>query len=135
VPLSIVTGGDSWASGDAQNGFENELFEIVEFVLEHEIHNLVWITTDVHFAQALSYDPDQDGVTDFHEAAVGPIGAVPLVPEAIEIGPSLNPTSLYRGGGFFNFGLVEVDENGETLTFEIRDENNGERFSKTIAAR
>ena len=38
-------------------GFEQELLDILRFMEQNGIVNNVWITTDVHFAEAFRYRP------------------------------------------------------------------------------
>ncbi|MFQ6091052.1 MAG: alkaline phosphatase D family protein, partial [Candidatus Bipolaricaulia bacterium] len=103
VPLSVPSRGqaqDSWANGRSRTGFERELLEIVDFILTDEIRNVVWLTGDVHFPQAISYDPDRDGTPDFYEFTSGPLSALPGTPRPWD--RTLNPQSLYIDSGFFN---------------------------------
>ena len=71
--------------------------------------NVVFVTTDVHFAQTIAYDTDADGDGDrlgFHELVSGPLNAVRNQPRALD--PAANPTSLYAEGGLFNFNYVRI---------------------------
>jgi alkaline phosphatase D len=59
--LSIVTGGvmdrDAWGQGDARVlGREVQLQELLKFIKDEGIKNVVFITADVHSAAAISYD-------------------------------------------------------------------------------
>ena len=89
------------------------------------IKGVVFISGDVHFPFALSYDPFHSGSPLFHEIACTPFQALCLPPPAG--GPrdlSFNPTLLFAAGEFagplLNFGHVTIDEAG-ALTFNIRD--------------
>jgi alkaline phosphatase D len=136
TPLCIPIGDprDAWASGGSETGFEHELLDIIEFTQTESVENVVWLNTDRHYAQVTEYDVDRDGTTDFHSAFVGPIGAATLDPTIDDLDPTLNPTPLYREGGFFNFGVVRVDPAGPTLTLEVRDETGTVRFATDIEA-
>jgi len=114
APISVPGGSaaarDTWARGTQAGevtGFERELLDIVQHILANDIRNVVWVATDVHHARVLAHDPDRDGTTDFHEIISGPLSASRGNPGALS--PTLNPTSLYGGGGFFNFGWVYID--------------------------
>ena len=153
VPLSIPTGSnsavrgrDGWANGLApsasssaessgtdiayQTGFERELFDLLSTLDAANVQNLVFVTTDVHFAASLQYAVDADGDTDmlhFHEFVTGPLSAisVPARTQA-ELDPSLNPRLLYAEGKLKNFGLVRIEEqaDGEVhLLAEVRGED------------
>lgn len=137
VPLSIRKGGsaalpgnDSWALGEDGTGFHHELRSVVNQILEHRIHNVVWIAGDVHFAQVNGYDPDQDGETDFYEFISGPLSAATVRPRPPQ--PDLHPTTLYAEGEFLNFGLIRADS--RRLTVELIDALGATRFQKEIPA-
>jgi alkaline phosphatase D len=137
VPLSNQKGGtlevpgnDSWARGGDGTGFYTELSAIVRAILARGIRNVVWLAGDVHYAQVNAYDPDRDGVIDFHEFICGPLSAGYGRP--VRPNPDLNPTTLYSGGGFSNFGAVTVD--GSTLRLVILDEGGSARFQHAFSA-
>lgn len=141
VPLSIPKGGtdtvpgnDGWAGGPdgpAGTGFETELRTIVETILAHPIKNLVWIATDVHFAQVNAYDPNGDGVTDFHEFVAGPLSAA--VGRTTPASRTWNPTTLFHDGGYYNFGALSVQ--GPKLEVTIVDDAGKIRFTHRLTAR
>ena len=138
VPLSIPKGGseavpgnDGWAGGPDGTGFETELRTIVDAIVSQPIKNVVWIATDVHFAQANAYDPNRDGVADFHEFVAGPLSAgVGRMTPARE---TWKPTTLFHDGGYFNFGTLMVQ--GSTLEVTIVDDSGKVRFTHRLAAR
>ncbi len=126
----MAPGNDSWARGADGTGFQTELNLIVNELLARRIRNVVWLATDVHFAQVNAYDPDGDGRVDFHEFISGPLAAdakQPVRPEAV-----LRPTTLYSEGGFLNFGKVTVE--GPTLRLEILDETGTAHLTRTFQA-
>ncbi len=138
VPLSvpkpggiIVPGYDGWAGGTDGTGFERERQVIVDALLSKRMRNVVWLCGDVHWAQANAYDPDGDGVPDFHEFIAGPLSAATgrLTPSS----PALHPTTLYLEAGFYNFGLVQVSASA----FEVQfiDLEGRTRFSHRLKAR
>lgn len=133
VPLSVPTGyqadrlgRDGWASGDAgpaaRTGFERELLDILRALDARKVQNLVFITTDVHFAQVARYAVDLDGDgrrLGFHELIAGPLSAYtaqPVPPDS-----TLAPEVLYAEGDFLNFGHVQIDESMR-LRADIRDQ-------------
>jgi alkaline phosphatase D len=138
VPLSIPKGGgmavpgnDGWAGGPDGTGFERERQVIVDAMLSGEMKNIVFLGADVHFVQANAYDPNDDGVPDFHEFVAGPLSARPgrLTPPS----PGLRPKNLINEAGYYNFGLVRVT----AADFEVAiiDDAGNTRFSHRIAAR
>ena len=78
VPMSIPTGfpatngRDGWANFDQATGYERELLEILGFMRAHGVRDSVWITTDVHFAEAFRYEPFDDSDFSVYELATGP---------------------------------------------------------------
>ncbi len=138
VPFSIPTGSDpavngrdGWANGtlpdySSQTGFEREMLDLVRFLDDHRIANVVFVTTDVHFAQSIRYaiDANGDGTPFvFHEFVSGPLNAFRLQPGPLD--PTLNPTSLYAEGNIFNFGFIRLQRAaGGTmhLIADVRDE-------------
>jgi alkaline phosphatase D len=138
VPLSnakpgskLIPGNDSWALGQDGTGFQTELRGIVQQILDRRIRNVVWLVTDVHYAQVNEYDPDRDGLVDFRELICGPLSAA-LV-NAVLPNPVFNPTTLYTGEAFQNFGVVTIT--GPSLRLEIMDETGSSRYSRTFRAR
>jgi alkaline phosphatase D len=146
VPISAPTGAnasilgrDGWANGNDTNyssktGFENELQQLLAFLDEINIKNIVFVTTDVHFPANILYEIDANGDGDkliFHELISGPLsafrfgipGGVPLP----KLDTTFNPNILYEEGGIFNFGYVEIQKQPEDnlvhLTSRIVDEN------------
>ncbi|HKW86556.1 MAG TPA: alkaline phosphatase D family protein [Nitrospiraceae bacterium] len=137
VPLSnpkngtpLVPGNDSWARAADGTGFQTELRGIVQTILDRKIRNVVWLAGDVHYAQVNAYDPNGDGVSDFHEFICGPLSAGPNRP--VPPDPTFGPTTFYSEGGFSNFGLVTVD--GISLRLRIMDGAGGVRFERTFSA-
>lgn len=139
VPIAIPTGSnaavfgrDAWANGtaadfSAQTGFERELLDLLAFLDAHDVKNVVFVTTDVHFAQSIRYEVDADGDGDrlaFHELVSGPLNAVRGQPGALD--PTLNPQSLYAEGGIFNFGharLQRMPDGRVHLLADVRGED------------
>jgi alkaline phosphatase D len=137
VPMSIPTGSppangrDGWANFDQATGFENELLDILRFLEGRRIDNTVWITTDVHFAEAFRYTPFA-ARPDFnlHELVTGPLNAG-IFPTG-DYDPTLNPerlaffgpataeavTSWTEAKRWFNFGTLVIDRRG-SLTMRI----------------
>jgi alkaline phosphatase D len=138
VPVSIPGGGgqaavfgrDGWANGTApdfseQTGFERELTDLLSFLDDKDVQNLVFVTTDAHWATNISYETDangDDGTLVFHEFVSGPLSAGLGTPSNLD--PTFNPTTLYAEGRIFNFGYLRVEEqNGSVnLLVDIRDE-------------
>ena len=116
VPMSIFTGSvafgrDAWANlGAEPTGFERELLRMLSELDRINAKNVVFVTTDVHFAQTIKYDLDADADGDrlvLHELVSGPLNAAALVVKPLD--PAANPVSLYAEGGIFNFSYVRIE--------------------------
>jgi alkaline phosphatase D len=138
VPMSIPTGfpaengRDGWANLGQATGFEQELLDILRFASDRG-SRLVFVSTDVHFAEAFRYRPfaDRPGFV-VHEVVTGPMnaGIFPIR----DVDPTLNPEVLHFYGPptadavtswaeakrWLNFGTLEVDAAGR-LTAGIVD--------------
>jgi len=122
VPISVPTAGDGWSDFHRKRGFHRELETILKATRDAHVENMVWITTDVHFATGFVYEPDK-GFT-FLEFTSGPLSAG-MFPKP-DLDKSLHPRRLYYYGGptpwqnasfaearpFLNFGELEVDASG-----------------------
>jgi alkaline phosphatase D len=146
IPTGFPTtnGRDGWANFDQTTGFENELLEILRFMAENGVDNPVWITTDVHFAEAFRYRPFPDH-RDFavHEMVTGPLNAGIFPTRNFD--PTLNPEVLFFHGPaspaavmnweqakhWFNFGTLEVGADGD-LTAGVINTAGEPRFSLTL---
>lgn len=138
VPLSaqtgsIFTGNDSWGKGEFSDGFDMELSKIVLALRDHHLRNVAWISTDIHVARILSYDPDQDGTVDFHELISGPLNAITGNFDPLD--QTFHPNILYEENKFFNFGVVKIDGKSGALTVEIRDQEGKVHYTRTLPAR
>ena len=138
VPLSVPKGGglavpghDGWAGGTDGTGFERERQVIVDAIVQKRVANVVFLAGDIHWVQANRYDPNQDGVVDFHEFVSGPLSASPG--RLTTPSPVLHPNTLINEGGYDNFGLVRVTK--EALAVSILDVEGKTRFSHRILAR
>ncbi|CAM9728667.1 unnamed protein product [Scytosiphon promiscuus] len=157
VPLSVPTGPgdearDGWANWEGNTGYERELEDILTHMKDEEIHNAVFITADVHFAQSLRYQPFGNNTDfDFYEIIVGPLNAGPFnrpdldetfAPERLfyyapeETTADLDGDYSYSEDirPFFNFGVADIDVNGN-LTFSVINTDNETLYSVTLPPR
>jgi alkaline phosphatase D len=137
VPIGIAPGGigpkDAWANGASAHGFETELTRILYELRDGGSKNILWLTTDVHFAAVTEYTPFTT-TPEFRiiEAVAGPISAG--FGSLRKPDKTFHPTTLFEFAApkktgmtydqareWFNFGLVEIDPQG-TLTLEYRNE-------------
>lgn len=150
-PLSIVTGGvddrDAWGQEDpAVLGREVQLAEILKFIKEHDIKNVIFLTSDVHFTAAIAYDPSRATAKDFNpfwEFVIGPIHAGAFGPGNLDT--SFGPQYDYlRAPGtegigqnsppphLQSFGLAEIRKDG-ILTIKLIDITGAVLFEKTMS--
>jgi alkaline phosphatase D len=143
IPISIPTasnasilGRDGWANGNETynysyyTGFERELRELLGFIDEQNIKNVVFITTDVHFPAFIKYDFDLNGdgnKTKIYEFISGPLNAARGGNPFPFLDLTFNPSLLYGEGNIFNFGYVRIEKGAHDdkihFIVEIRDEN------------
>jgi phosphodiesterase/alkaline phosphatase D-like protein len=128
---SAVPGYDGWAGGTDGTGFERERQVIVDAILGNRIRNVVFLAGDIHWVQANAYDPDLDGVTDFHEFVSGPLSA--YHGRLMSLSPALHPTTLINEGGYDNFGLVRLTN--EEFVVSIIDSVGKTRFLYKVSAK
>jgi alkaline phosphatase D len=146
MPLSIVVDDlnadvpkgtyEAWANGDhgAPLGRELEIASLLAFIKNNGIRNVVWVTADVHYAQATLYDPSRAAFGDFTpfwEFVAGPINAGTFGPNEIDrtFGPDVKYVSVPAGmkqnrppsDGMQYFGLARIDGVTEVLTVSLHD--------------
>ena len=155
VPISVPTGAnasilgrDGWANGNETNfssetGFERELQQLLNFLDDSNIENVVFVTTDVHFPANILYDLDANNDGDkliFHELISGPLSAfrfgTPGGAPIPKLDNTFNPKILYEEGGIFNFGHLKVQKNPEDtlvhLKAQVVDDNGFTRPNSTL---
>ena len=134
VPMSIPTGSnasvfgrDGWANGvdtdfSSKTGFERELKDLMKFIDDEDIKNVIFITTDAHFPAILKYNADVNGDGDpvnVYEIVCGPLSAIrygiPLIPLPT-LDPTFRPAILYLEGGIYNFGYFKLQRDNDGLT-------------------
>lgn len=132
VPMSIPTGfppelgRDGWADYDQATGFEQELLEVLRFMQSQSKRNVVFITTDVHFAEVFRYTPlPDDPQFQVHEVVTGPLNAGLFPNRAYDTtlgaeslffyGPDAPVTTWAEAKPWMNFGLAQVDAQGRLM--------------------
>jgi alkaline phosphatase D len=138
VPLSahtgsFVNGRDGWGGGFFADGFGTELKKIITTLHDRGLRNVAWLSTDIHVARILSYDPNQDDVPDFHEFISGPLSAITGNFDTLD--QTFRPQVLYEETNFFNFGMGKIDGQNGALTIEIHDQEGKRHYMLTLPAR
>lgn len=138
-PLALIIGSggrnyDGISSGGREpNGRELELRDLLSFIHEHRIRNVIWISADVHYAAAHYFHPSQavyQQFLPFWEFIAGPLNAATLRPHRLD--PTFGPQREYlsipekRSGrghsplyGEQFFGVVDVEPEGFQLQVSI----------------
>ena len=146
MPLSIVVPDlnadvpkgtyEAWANGEdgPPLGRELELAGLLSFIKQGGIHNVVWVTADVHYAAAIFYAPARAKFTDFTpfwEFVAGPLNAGTFGPG--EMDPTFGPQVRYRSSpdgmkqnrppteGMQFFGSVRIDGRTEVMTVRLHN--------------
>jgi len=127
---------EAWANGDngAPSGRELELADILRFIKQHDIRNVVWVTADVHYAQATHYHPSRAKFTDFKpfwEFVGGPINAGTFGPNELDetFGPDVRYVSVPQDNPQNNpptalqqyYGRARIDPKTQAMAVSLHD--------------
>ena len=151
MPLSAVV--TDWGTDIAENaangddgpplGRELEIAELLSFIKEEEIHNLHFITADVHYCASTHYHPDRAAFKNFlpfWEHISGPIHAGTFAPGKMDktfgpervfcgvpddLPPNRPPSEPYQF-----FGKIDIDAETQTLTVSHYNSRNNLLWSK-----
>ena len=134
VPVTIPkcriaeAGCDGWATdGISGKTFVRERSDLLRFLDNNNIRNIVFIVTDVHFPASVQVNDDFDSNGDslvFYELVTGPLSAEQSI--ISETDPTINATYLYKENRIFSFGHVEIRKDPQGLAhifYEVRDDN------------
>ncbi|WP_193197738.1 alkaline phosphatase D family protein [Nostoc sp. MG11] len=140
MPLGLIirdgsTDFEAWANGDGPAlGRELELADLLRFIKNKDIKNVVWLTADVHYAAAHYYDPAKAQFSDFKpfwEFVAGPLNSGTFGPNQLEntFGPQLVFQSLPPGTkanrppseGLQFFGGVKINSYTNVMTVTLRN--------------
>ncbi|MBW4595858.1 MAG: alkaline phosphatase D family protein [Brasilonema angustatum HA4187-MV1] len=138
MPIGLVvpdgsTNFENFANGDGPAlGRELELADLLRFIKQSNIKNVVWLTADVHYAAAHYYDPNKAQFQDFKpfwEFVAGPINSGTFGPNKLDntFGPQVKflgiPEDLKPNRppseGFQFFGTVKIDGYTEVMTVAL----------------
>jgi alkaline phosphatase D len=125
-PLSILRSAnppqDDWVS------YEHELGSLLDAWRQDRVENIVWLTADVHWAQAIEYP-----VYGMWEFVGCPIGANPRV-VGMPLSPTFAPTERFLGLGQRSYGSVAVDPRKRTMTVDLKLQDGTLRHRTVILA-
>jgi alkaline phosphatase D len=134
----IVRDGENFEAfangGGPPLGRELELADLLRFVKQRQIRNVVWVTADVHYCAAHHYDPERAQFKDFlpfWEFVAGPIHAGTGAPAALD--DTFGPDVRFNGvpptikalpgpwGGLQFFGMVRIDAATRVMTVRLHN--------------
>lgn len=126
-PLSIIRSDD--AHQDDWVSYEWELGTLLDTWTARGVRNLVWLTADVHWGQALFYPR-----YDMWEFVGCPIGANPRRASR-PLSPTFGPEERFLGLNERYYGSVHVDAAAATMTVDLKDQHGSLRHRTVIPAR
>jgi alkaline phosphatase D len=139
LPIGLIVqdpgiGFEAFANGEGPPlGRELEVADLLRFINQERIRNVVWVTADVHYAAAHHYDPARarfKGFRPFWEFVAGPIHAATGPPVALDetFGPEVRfigvpPKMAFPGpaAGFQFFGFVTISATTGVMSVNLRN--------------
>ncbi len=145
MPISLIVWDDAKAKAGAEavangdhgpaKGRELEIADLLRFIKNAPIRNVVWLTADVHYTAAHYYDPNKAQFQDFEpfwEFVSGPLHAGTFGPNDLDrtFGPEVRyvkgpaqgqEQNLPPSEGLQFFGVVDIDAESETMKVTLRD--------------
>jgi alkaline phosphatase D len=124
------------ANGDAgpPRGRELEIADLLKFIKDRRIRNVVWVTADVHYCAAHHYSPSRARFTDFDpfwEFVAGPLNAGTFAPGTLD--PTFGPEVKFNGtpadlkpnrppsDGLQFFGTMTIDPDARAMTVKLHN--------------
>lgn len=130
----------------APRGREFEIAELLSFLRDNEIHNVVWLTADVHYTAAHHYHPDRAQFSDFNpfwEFVSGPLHAGTFGPNDLDntFGPEVvysktppdGEANLPPSDGLQFFGQIDVTAGSETMVVTLKDRDGTSLYTKELS--
>ena len=124
-----VSNGDGSALGR-----EFEVADLLSFIKQNNIRNVVWLTADVHYAAAHYYDPNKAQFTNFKpfwEFVAGPLNAGTFGPNKLDntFGPQVKFNSIPAdlkpnrppSDGLQFFGTVKIEGTSQVMTVALHN--------------
>jgi alkaline phosphatase D len=156
MPIGIIVwdngaekkGAEAVANGDSgpARGRELEFAELLRFIKNASIQNVVWLTADVHYTAANHYNPDKAKFQDFlpfWEFVSGPLHAGTFGPgemdttfgpevKFVKAPPSADQQNMPPSAGLQFFGLVDIEGSSEQMTVRLMDRDDTELYRVTL---
>lgn len=138
MPIGLIVADGSTNFENAANGDglplgrELEVADLLRFIKQKNIRNVVWLTADVHYAAAHYYDPSKAQFTDFKpfwEFVAGPLNSGTFGPNKLDntFGPQVKFNSIPSdlkpnrppSDGLQFFGTVKIDSASQVMTVAL----------------
>ena len=141
MPIGLIVGDgadrfEAFANGDPGPplGRELELADLLRFIRDRRIRNVVWITGDVHYCAAHHYHPSRAKFTEFSpfwEFVAGPLHAGTFGPNTLD--PTFGPEAKFNGvpkglkgnrppsEGYQFFGTMKIDSRTRAMTVGLHN--------------
>ncbi len=129
-------------------GRELEIADLLKFIKDRRIANVVWITADIHYCAAHYYHPTRAKFTEFDpfwEFVAGPLNAGTFGPNKMDatFGPEVKFTGIPPGmkpnrppsDGFQFFGQMRIDRRTKAMTVSLHDLSGRKIYSQELGAR
>ncbi len=125
---------------------EGEIADLLTFMRDNAIRNVVWLTADIHYTAAHHYDPARARFKEFEpfwEFVSGPLHSGTYGPHPLDrtFGPEVRFMKASGGGADSNlppsaglqfFGLVDIDGSSRQMTVRLMDREDRELWNVTL---
>jgi alkaline phosphatase D len=126
-------------------GRELEIAELLTFIRNRDVRNVVWLTADLHYTAAHHYDPARaryQAFAPFWEFVSGPLNAGTFGPNALDdtFGPELRfartpdagKVNLPPSAGMQFFGQVDIDGKTGEFRVQLKDIDGRSLFTQVL---
>ncbi|MBB3976897.1 alkaline phosphatase D [Rhizobium azooxidifex] len=127
-------------------GRERDIADLLTFMRDNAIRNVVWLTADIHYTAAHHYDPARAKFKEFEpfwEFVSGPLHSGTYGPHPLDMtfGPEVRFMKASGGGADSNlppsaglqfFGLVDINGSSEQMTVRLMDREDRELWNVTL---
>jgi alkaline phosphatase D len=126
-------------------GRELEMADLLRFIRDSGITNVVWLTADIHYTAAHRYDPNRARFQEFApfwEFVSGPLNAGTFGPGDLDdtFGPQVvfqkappeGQANLPPSAGLQFFGQVDIDGATEVMTVRLKDVAGATLFTQEL---
>lgn len=154
MPIGLIVRDASFyeAVANAENGAplgrELEMADLLRFIRDRGIRNVVWVTGDVHYCAAHHYDPARARFTEFDpfwEFVAGPLNAGTFGPNELDatFGPEVKFNGVPPGmkgnrppsDGLQFFGTMKIDGRTRAMTVKLHDLSGRAIYSVELPSR